>query len=510
MILVFLILIPFLSGLLSWYMESRDAVVSRWIAVCGLALNLALVITIWAQVGFPQTGGPWIDHFAAGWIPQLGITFQLDLDGISLLLVTLTIILGIASVVTSWTEIQDRVGFFHFNLLTVLAGIIGVFLATDLILFYFFWEVMLVPMYFLIAIWGHENRIYAAIKFFIFTQAGGLLMLVSILALGILHGKTSGTYTFDYFQLSQTPIADPVVGMLLALGFIAAFAVKLPVVVLHTWLPDAHTEAPTAGSVILAGLLLKTGGYGFLRFVLPLFPNASIQLAPYAMALGVIGIIYGAVLALGQRDIKRLVAYSSVSHMGFVLIGIFAFSMVALQGAVAQMVAHGLTTGGLFIIVGLLQQRIHTRDMDRMGGLWVTAPLMGGAMLALVVASLGLPGSANFAGEFLTLLGVYKSHVWAAVLGAAGLVLAAAYSLWLMARVFFGPRSEVRSFGDLSPRELGLALFLILSIFAIGLYPQPIIDTASPALKGVNTCIKFCNQGSSKQRATIETPAQRP
>jgi NADH-quinone oxidoreductase subunit M len=283
------------------------------------------------------------------------------------------------------------VGLFHLNLMLVLAGVTGVFLALDLFLFYFFWELMLVPMYFLIDLWGHENRHYAAIKFFLFTQLSGLLMLLAILGLHFLHKEATGEATFDYTKLLHTPMGSTA-QMLLMLGFFGAFAVKLPAVPFHTWLPDAHTEAPTAGSVILAGLLLKTGAYGMIRFVVPLFPEAAAVFAPIAMTVGVIGIVYGAILAFAQTDLKRLVAYTSVSHLGFVLLGIFVWNKLALQGAVMQMICHGLSTGALFIIVGELQDRIHTRDMRRMGGLWTVAPRMGAVAMFFAMASLGLPG----------------------------------------------------------------------------------------------------------------------
>jgi NADH-quinone oxidoreductase subunit M len=342
------------------------------------------------------------------WIPQYGISFHLALDGLSLLLIVLTVFLGLLSVLVSWNQITERIGFFHFNLLWILAGITGVFLALDLFLFYFFWEVMLIPMYFIIAIWGYENRIYAAFKFFIYTQASGLLMLIAILALYFTHGAETGNYTFDYNQLLGTSLSSPA-SMWIMLGFLIAFAVKLPLVPFHNWLPDAHTEAPTAGSVILAGLLLKTGAYGILRFVLPLFPQASIDFAPYGMMLGTIGILYGAKLAFAQRDFKRLVAYSSVSHMGFVMLGVYAFNQLALQGVVMQMLAHGISTGALFIIVGAIQKRIHTRDLEEMGGFWELAPRMGGITLLFTMASLGLPGLGNFIAEFLILSGTFQA-----------------------------------------------------------------------------------------------------
>src|SRR5690606_37441199 len=320
-------------------------------------------------------------------------------DGLSLLLLILTFFLGAVSVIVSWREIRDRVGFFHFNLLWVLAGIAGVFVVMDLLLFYFFWEVMLIPMYFLIGIWGHENRRYAAVKFFIFTQASGLMMLLAILGLYFIHGINTGTYTFDYFELLTATFPDAT-GRWLMLGFMAAFMVKLPVVPFHSWLPDAHSQAPTAGSLILAGLLLKTGAYGMLRFVLPLFPNAAHEFSFLAMALGVFGILYGAVLAYGQTDLKRLVAYTSVSHMGFVILGVFSFNQLALQGVVRQLVAHGLSTGALFILAGSIYERVHTRSITLMGGFWTKTPFLGAVSLVFVMASLGLPGLANFVAEF--------------------------------------------------------------------------------------------------------------
>ena len=301
----------------------------------------------------------------------------------------------------------------------VLAGIVGVFLAVDLFLFYFAWELMLIPMYFLIVIWGHERRVYAAMKFFLFTQFSGLLMLIAILALYFIHHQATGVYTFEYSELLGTQLS-PGAELWIMLGFFVAFAVKLPVVPLHTWLPDAHTEAPTAGSVILAGLLLKTGAYGLLRFVIPLFPHAAHEFTPVALVLAVIGIVYGAVMAFSQTDLKRLVAYTSVSHLGFVLLGIFSWNPLALQGAIMTMICHGLSTGALFILVGGLQERIHTRDLERMGGLWTVAPRLSGAALFFSLASLGLPGLGDFVGEFLVLLGSYKISVTITVVASLG------------------------------------------------------------------------------------------
>jgi NADH-quinone oxidoreductase subunit M len=449
----------------------------------------------------------WLVEIDAEWIPRLGINFHLAMDGLSLLLVMLTAFLGIMSVAASWTEIKERVGFFHFNLMWSLAGIIGVFLSLDLFLFYFFWELMLVPMYFLIALWGHENRIYAAVKFFLFTQLSGLLMLAAILGLYFIHARGTGIYTFDYIQLLGTSMSSTK-EMLLLLGFVIAFLVKLPAVPFHTWLPDAHTEAPTAGSVILAGLLLKTGAYGLLRFAVPLFPRAAFDFGPVAMVLAVIGILYGAVLAFAQTDLKRLVAYTSVSHMGFVLLGIFAWNELALQGAVIQIICHGISTGALFIIVGALQERIHTRDLDRMGGLWTAVPRMGGVGLFFGLASLGLPGLGNFVGEFLVLIGTYNVSILMTVIAAIGLVAATIYALWMIQRAFFGPKREDLKPPDLRMREMTVMALMMAAIVWIGLYPQPVLDTAGQSLKDLRQNVSVMQRGENVPR--VSAPECRP
>jgi NADH-quinone oxidoreductase subunit M len=340
---------------------------------------------------------------------------------------------------------------------------------------------MLVPMYLIIGVWGHERRIYAAVKFFLFTQLSGLLMLAAIVGLYFVHGSATGTFSFDYTQLLGTPATA--LAMWLMLGFLIAFAVKLPVVPVHTWLPDAHTQAPTAGSVILAGLLLKTGAYGMLRFVVPLFPSAAHAFAPVAMALGVIGILYGAILAFAQTDLKRLVAYTSISHMGFVLLGIFAWNELALQGAVVVMLAHAISTGALFILVGTLQERLHTRDVNRMGGLWATLPRLSGAGLFFAMASLGLPGLGNFVGEFLVLLGVYQVSVPAAVLAALGLIVSTVYALWMVQLAFHGPNTHNWKAPDMTPREVVIQAVMIVVLLWMGLFPQTIINTARPSIQ---------------------------
>jgi NADH-quinone oxidoreductase subunit M len=495
MILAAIIVIPLVFGLIGWPFGERRPLVSRWLALAANIINLVLIGVLWvAYVGVPgfsplsPAAAPWLVLAKWPWIPGLGISFSVGLDGLSLLMLALTAFLGIMSVLCSWTSIKDRVGFFHMNLSLVLAGVYGVFLALDLFLFAFFWELMLIPMYFLIDIWGHENRHRAAMKFFLFTQIGGLLMLVAIIVLAVVHGMASGTLSFDYRDLLGTALS-PVMGMLLMLGFFAAFAVKLPMFPFHTWLPDAHTEAPTAGSVILAGLLLKTGGYGFIRFVIPLFPQASREFAPIALALAVAGILYGGFQAFGQPDMKRLVAYTSVSHLGFVLLGVYSFNSLALSGAVLQMVSHGISTGALFILVGYVQDRIHTRDLNRMGGLWRQAPRMGAAAMVLAMALVGLPGLVNFVSEFLVLLGVYQVSILLAVLAALGLVLAMIYALRMIQLSFHGSPRETWKFPDLSALETGVLYVMIALLVALGLFPQAILQVVDQVVAGVLTAV---------------------
>jgi len=488
MILVWLIVIPLVAGLLAWMSGRRSRTWPRWIALAGISGDLLIAIVVWIRArGAPPPGAaPWIVDLNARWVDPLGISFHLGLDGLSLLLVLLTAFLGVLSVAASWTEIQERVGLFHFHLMWVLAGIIGVFLALDSFLFYFFWEMMLVPMYFLIGMWGHERRIYAAVKFFIFTQISGLLMLIAIVALYFVHGRATGVYTFDYVQLVGTRL-EPTTAWWLMLGFVGAFAVKLPMVPVHTWLPDAHTEAPTVGSVVLASLLLKTGAYGLLRFVLPLFHEAAGAFAPVAIVVGVVGVLYGAVLAFGQTDLKRLVAYTSVSHMGFVLIGVFAGTTLALHGAILQILCHGISTGALFILVGALQERTHTRDTRRLGGLWHVVPRMGGMTMVFALASMGLPGLGNFVAEFLVLIGTYPVSPGATILASLGLIVSTVYALWMVQAAFQGREPEPLRIRDLGPREMAMAIALVVAIVWLGIYPQPVIDTAAPVVTSLTT-----------------------
>jgi NADH-quinone oxidoreductase subunit M len=491
MILTWLIVEVFAGGILAWIAGRWSRFWPRVISLVTLSVHMVILIVLWVRyfgpVGYVAKG-PWVIEVSYSWIPQLGISYHLSMDGLSMLLIVLTNFLGIMAVACSWNAIQERVGFFHFNLLWIVASIMGVFLATDLFLFYFFWEMMLVPLYFLIGFWGYENRTYASIKFFIFTQAGGLLMLLAILGLYFVHGRATGVYTFDYNELLGTPMSESTARWLM-LGFFAAFAVKLPVVPLHTWLPDAHTQAPTAGSVDLAGLVLKVGAYGMIRFLVPLFPEAALDFSDVAMGLAVAGILYGAVMAFAQTDIKRLVAYTSISHMGFVLLGIFAWNELALEGAVMIMLAHAITTGALFILVGDLNDRIHTRDMGRMGGLWQTAPRMGGVALFFAVASLGLPGLGNFVGEFLVVLGTYQANTTMAVVATLGLILSVVYSLWMIQVAFLGPNHVGWKLPDMNLREGAIMATMIAVVLWFGLYPQSILATARQSITNLQQIV---------------------
>lgn len=497
MILFWLIFILLLGGGLAWYAERRGPKMPGWISLGVLAFDLLLVVGIWigSEPSLALTGGQdtsWILDFKFPWIARFGIGFHLALDGLSLLLVALTVFLGLMAVACSWTEITERVGFFHFNLLWTLAGVLGVFLALDLFLFFFFWEMMIIPMFLLIAIWGHENRIYASIKFFLFTQVTSLLMLAAILGLVYVRYKNTGTFSFDYADLLNLQM-DPTLSLWLMLGFFIAFVTKLPGVPFHTWLPDAHTQAPTAGSVILAGVLLKTGAYGLLRFVVPLFPDAAQSFAIPAMTLGVVSILYGAHMAFAQTDMKRLVAYTSISHMGFILVGIFAWNELALQGAVMTMLAHGISSAALFIIAGALQERMHTRDMRRMGGLWPEVPRLAAIALFFSIAALGMPGLGNFIGEFLVLLGAYQADVTMTAFAALGLIAAPVYSLILIQKVFHTEARETHRLRDFGLREMTLMGFMIVAMVWMGVYPQTMLDLSAPVLENLDQLVRFRN-----------------
>ena len=374
----------------------------------------------------------------------------------------------------------------------------GVFTSLDLFLFFFFWEVMLIPMYFLIAIWGHENKAYAAMKFFLFTQISGLVMLIAILALVLANANQTGALTFSYFDLLGHDLPENL-SFLIMCGFFIAFIVKLPSFPFHPWLADAHTQAPTAASVLLAGILLKTGAYGLIRFTVPLFPEASLQIADTAMILGAVSIIYGALLAFAQTDFKRLVAYSSVSHMGFVLVGIYAWNEIAMQGAVMQMIAHGFSTAALFMIAGALQHRLHTRDMTQMGGLWHDMPRMGAIAMFFIIASLGMPGLGNFVGEFLVLLGAFAVSIPITIAAAIGLITGAIYALIAMQRVFQGEAKPDRKLTDFGAREMTAMIPLMIGLIWLGVYPQPVFDMVDPVLASLYSFTTSITGGNPAQ-----------
>lgn len=486
MILVWMIVVLLAGGAICWLVAQRDQLICRWIALIAVITAFSIPL-VWFFSNNPviTPGNNWLVQYRVNWIPAYGISFHLAMDGLSFLLLMLTFLLGTLAVLCSWNEVREKTGFYFFNLLWTLAGIAGVFVAMDLFLFYFFWEVMLVPMYFLIAIWGDFNRRYAAYKFFLFTQTGGLLMLLSILALYFIHAQQTGNYSFDYFTLLNTTLNGSTARWIM-MGFMIAFVIKLPMVPLHSWLPDAHSEAPTAGSLILAGLLLKTGAYGIMRFVLPMFPQASAEIRWLAMLFGVIGIVYGALLAYAQTDVKRLIAYTSVSHMGFVLLGVFASKEIALQGVVMQLMTHGVSTGALFVMAGMLKERLHTRDINQMGGMWTAMPHMGAMAMLFVMASLGLPFLGNFIAEFMILISTFTISPVLTIIASVGLVLSALYSLRLMQKVFLGQLQTVTEPpADLSAREWVIVAALTAAIVILGLYPQPVINMVSGVISGI-------------------------
>jgi NADH-quinone oxidoreductase subunit M len=468
--------------------ENKDAI--RWIAnffaLAGLLVSLPLVPWFWAQRFEP--GFKFIEGAAGNWIPSIGASYVLGIDGISFLLIMLTTLLGWISILSSWTAIENRVKEYYIWFLVLQTGMLGVFMALDFFLFFVFWEAMLVPMYLLIGIWGGPRKLYAAIKFFLYTLAGSVLMLLGILFLYFHHHSVTGTYTFALQALYDTApriYSDygPHVATLLFLSFFFAFAIKVPMFPFHTWLPDAHVEAPTAGSVILAGVLLKMGTYGFIRFSLPFFPQVladttthlGMTVRGWMIFLSIVGIIYGALVSLMQKDMKKLVAYSSVSHLGFCTLGIFALTPLGISGSVLQQINHGISTGALFLIVGILYERRHTREISEYGGISNVMPIYATITMIMFLSSMGLPLLNGFVGEFTILQGTFMENWRWGAWAVPGVVLAAAYLLWLYQRVFFGtvtnPKNE--KLHDLTPREVATFVPLLIMAFWIGLYPKP-------------------------------------
>ncbi len=457
----------------------------------GLVRNLALGISI---VAFALTLLVWraFDGTSADfqlvervpWIPAFGIDYHLGVDGISLWLVVLTGFLTPLALLSSWHGVDRKVKEFSFFVLALEAGMLGVFVTLDLFLFYIFWDAMLVPMYFLIGIWGYDQRVYAAVKFILYTMAGSVLMLVAIIGLAVIHAQATGQYSFNVLQLYQLTL-DPRTQFWFFLAFALAFAIKVPLFPFHTWLPDAHVQAPTAGSVILAGVLLKMGTYGLIRFAFPLFPDAALELSPYLGALAVIGIVYGALVAMVQPDMKKLVAYSSVSHMGFIVLGICAANMQGMQGAIYQMLNHGISTGGLFLIVGMLSDRRHTRQIAEYGGLKHVMPKFVAAFLIITLSSIGLPGLNGFIGEFLSLLGAWRWRPVFAAFATTGVILSAVYMLWLFQRVNYGEvtNPKNRNLPDLEPREWAALGPCLVMVVVMGIFPNVFLAPMAPAVE---------------------------
>jgi NADH-quinone oxidoreductase subunit M len=479
-LLTVLIALPALGALVIAFLPATSRHAIRLTAL--VATTAAFLASLAVLPGFTvgEAGFQLTEQVA--WIPQWGITYRLGVDGISLFLVLLTTLVMPLVVLAGWEHVERPKGFFA-SLLVMGAAMVGVFVALDLVLFYVFFEAMLVPMYALIGIWGSGNRRYAAFKFFLYTIVGGLLMLVGILYLYVAAGATS----FDYEVIRQVSLTGAEQTWLF-LAFFAAFAIKVPLFPLHTWLPDAHTEAPTVGSVILAAVLLKIGGYGFLRFSLPYFPDATVALGPWIVGLGVVGVLYGALVAMLQSDIKRLVAYSSVAHLGFVVMGIFAIDATASAGSVVQMVNHGITTGALFLLIGFLYDRTHSRAIADYSGLASSTPVFAGLFLVTAMSSVALPGLNGFVGEFPILLGTFQALPWAAVLAAFGVIFAALYLLWAYQRMFHGPvEGKAEGVRDLGVREVAVVAPLVVLMLAIGLYPKPLYDRVTPTVEQLVT-----------------------
>jgi NADH-quinone oxidoreductase subunit M len=502
--------------LLGFAPQRLTAIRTCALVVMLLTFAVSVVLFLVFDTALPQM--QFVERVA--WIAPLGIHYHLGVDGISLPLVLLTTLLSPIALLQAWQSVSLKVKEFAICMLLLETGLVGVFLALDLFLFFIFWEVILIPMYFLIGIWGGQNRLYAMVKFILYTMAGSAVMLVGILALHVLnnHPDYGGTgqpsfYLFDFYRLSL-----PLGWQKLLFGaFFLAFAIKVPLFPFHTWLPDAHVEAPTAGSVILAGVLLKMGTYGFIRFALPLFPQAVALYAPWISVLAIIGIIYGALVAMVQPDVKKLVAYSSVSHLGFVMLGIFSGTMAGLQGSIIQMVNHGLSTGALFLLVGMLYDRRHTRLIADYGGLWQQMPIYAAIFLVVMFSSIGLPGLNGFVGEFLILLGTFEVNKTFAIFAATGVILGAVYMLWMYQRVMYGEitHAENRQLTDLSGREIALMVPILILMFWIGFYPSTFLrkmDASSKHLleqMGTERVIAECGVRSAEcgmgERGMLQT-----
>ena len=476
-----LVFTPTLGAIVLGFLRTDDGAARR-VALAFSAVPFVLSLVVLARFDPSRGDFQMVERHA--WLPDFGVQYLLGVDGISLFLVLLTTLLTMLVVLAGFGDVHRRVKEYMILMLVLETGMLGTLLALDLILFYVFWEVMLVPMYLLIGVWGGPRRIYAAIKFALYTMFGSLLMLVAIFYLAALHRQSTGTLSFDLLRLYELSIPAHAQLWLFA-AFALAFAIKVPMFPFHTWLPDAHVEAPTGGSVILAGVLLKMGTYGFLRFAWPLFPLAAVAATPYIMALAVVGIVYGALVAMVQPDLKKLVAYSSVSHLGFVMLGLAAMNVEGVAGSVYQMLNHGLSTGALFLAVGAIYERRHTRQIADFGGLWKILPIYSVLFLIAMLSSVGLPGLNGFVGEFLCLLGAFGSAPRFAIPAVLGVVLGAVYLTWMYQRVIFGPvtHEENRALHDLSLREIAVFAPIVVLVFFMGVYPRPLLSRMEPSIR---------------------------
>jgi NADH-quinone oxidoreductase subunit M len=485
-ILSLVVFVPLLGVLALLFVPGGNHRAIRWIALLTALASFGFSL---ALLGYQTSGAEFQYREDLSWIPAFGMRYTLGVDGLSVVLVLLTTVLSVVSIFYSWDPIRTRVKEYYATMLLLMVGMLGVFVSLDLFLFYVFWEISLIPMYLIIGIWGGPRRIYATVKFVIYTLVGSLLMLVAILAVAIAHAGAGNPFTFSYEALRGFGYADS----LQALAFVAfflAFAIKVPMWPFHTWLPDAHVEAPTAGSIILAGVLLKLGGYGFLRYSLPLLPDAAREFAPIVIGLAVVAVLYGALVSMVQPDLKKLIAYSSVSHMGFVMLGAFVFNIQGLQGAVFQMVSHGVTTGALFLLVGVIYERTHDRQIAHMGGLNGRLPQYAAIFGLFTFASIGLPGLSGFVGEFLVLLGAFEYSGWVAAATMLVVIMSAVYMLWMFQRVFFTvPSDWMRrwwpSLTDLTRNEWLALAPLIALVVGLGVFPAPILDAIAGPMQRI-------------------------
>jgi NADH-quinone oxidoreductase subunit M len=472
--LLALILLPLAGALVSWALGPVNKAAPKWTSLICMALQVFLVILVGiscAHGNIAPGQTTWASPIRFDWVPAMGISFHLALDNMGLLFVMLAAVLGLVSVLASWKETNADSGAFYCAMLCAIAAITGVFLAADLFLFYVFWEIMIVPLYFLIVLWGGANRVRAAMKFFLFTQAGAVLLLFSLLGLYFVNGAATGHYTFDYTELLRAPLAAKA-SLWLMLGFFLAFAVKLGIVPFHGWVPDAYDQAPPSVVIILSGVMAKTGAYGLIRFCIPLFAPAAKSFSSIAFIIGIVSALYGAIMAFSRSDIKRTIAYGSVSHMGFVVIGIFISSSISLQGVMLQVLGHGIAVAGIFMLAGLLSDRLHGNTFAGLGGLWADAPMLCSAFMVFVLALMGIPGFGNFMGEFLILLDTFRVSPIIAGLGALAAVFSALYGLKLIEGVVQGKKHATVPCADLCTREIAVVFAMALLLIALGLFPS--------------------------------------